>query len=203
MLGPHSLGMEIFVLHFLYLAGPYPWDVDNVCFTFPLYVIALCMMYVYLYMLVYGWSWTLYDGLSWLHEWPSLVISAFDLIEWICAKGYYCLRYIVCMIIAMWSSRSMYQVISISSCMQYASICLTLWGAPTRPSMSMLAHTVYIGLKPYQCAIMHQIQNSAKFSPWKWGTFVAVFLWRKLDKDSVLCAMTHLSRSTVGFSPWK
>ena len=107
MLGPHSLGMEIFVLHFLYFAGPYPWDVDNVCFTFPLYVIALCMMYVYLYMLVYGWSWTLYDGLSWLHEWPSLVISAFDLIEWICAKGYYCLRYIVCMIIAMWSSRSM------------------------------------------------------------------------------------------------
>ena len=62
---------------------------------------------VYLYLLVYGWLCTLYDGLSWLHEWPSLVISAFDLIEWICAKGYYCLRYIVCMITAMWSSRSM------------------------------------------------------------------------------------------------
>ena len=63
MLGPHSLGMAMSNLHFLYLARPYPWNVGNVCFTFSLYVIALCMMYVYLYMLVCGWSCTLYDGL--------------------------------------------------------------------------------------------------------------------------------------------
>ena len=41
-------------LYFLYLARPYPWNVGNVYFTFPLYVIALCMMYVYLYMLLCG-----------------------------------------------------------------------------------------------------------------------------------------------------
>ena len=30
LLGPYSLGMAMFVLHFLYLIGPYPWDVGNV-----------------------------------------------------------------------------------------------------------------------------------------------------------------------------
>ena len=44
--------MVMFYLHFSYLVGPYPWNVANVCFTFPLYMIALCMMYIYLYMLV-------------------------------------------------------------------------------------------------------------------------------------------------------
>ena len=49
---PRFLGMVMFYLHFSYLVGPYPWNVANVCFTFPLYMIALCMMYIYLYMLV-------------------------------------------------------------------------------------------------------------------------------------------------------
>ena len=35
-------------------------------------------MYVYLYMLAYGWSCNLYDKLSWLGKWPSLVMSALD-----------------------------------------------------------------------------------------------------------------------------
>ena len=30
LLGPRSLGMSMFVLYFLYLAGPYPWNVSNV-----------------------------------------------------------------------------------------------------------------------------------------------------------------------------
>ena len=77
---PRFLGMVMFYLHFSYLVGPYPWNVANVCFTFPLYMITLCMMYIYLYMLVCAWSCTLYDGLLWLltlssHEysWPCSV----------------------------------------------------------------------------------------------------------------------------------
>ena len=50
---PCSLGMVMSVLHFLYLVGSYPWNVDNVCFTFLLYVIALCMMYVYVCVYIY------------------------------------------------------------------------------------------------------------------------------------------------------
>ena len=49
-----SLGMAMSILHFLYLVRPYPWDVGNVYFTFLLCLIALCMMYVYLYMLMHG-----------------------------------------------------------------------------------------------------------------------------------------------------
>ena len=46
--GPHPLGMAISNLHFMYLMGPYYQNVGNFCFTFPLYVIALCMMYIYI-----------------------------------------------------------------------------------------------------------------------------------------------------------
>ena len=87
LLGSCSLGMAMSVLHFLYLTGPYHWNVGNVWFTFLLCVVALCMMYLYLYLLVYGWLCTLYDRLSWLHEWPSLVIRALDLIMWVCVQG--------------------------------------------------------------------------------------------------------------------
>ena len=87
LLGQHSLGMAMFVLHFLYLAGPYPWKVDNVWFTFLLCVVALCMMYVYLYLLVYGWLCNLCDGLLCLCVWPSLVMRSLDLVVWVCAQG--------------------------------------------------------------------------------------------------------------------
>ena len=46
--------MEMLVSYFLYLAGPYLWDVDNVCFTFLLCVMALCMMYVCVYIYIYA-----------------------------------------------------------------------------------------------------------------------------------------------------
>jgi len=46
--------MTMSVLYFLYLIGPYTWNVGNVYFTFLLCVIALRMMYVYLYILVCG-----------------------------------------------------------------------------------------------------------------------------------------------------
>ena len=38
---------------FLYLVGPYTWNVGNVCFTFLLCVIALCMMYICIYIYIY------------------------------------------------------------------------------------------------------------------------------------------------------
>ena len=87
LLKPRSLGMAMSVLYFLYLTGTYPWNIGNVWFTFPLYVVALCMMYVYLYLFVYGWLCTLYDGLWWLREWPSLVMRALELVVWVCAQG--------------------------------------------------------------------------------------------------------------------
>ena len=88
-LGSHSLGMTMSILHFLYLARPYPWNFGNVWFSFPLCVLALCMMYVYLYLLVYRWLCTLYDGLLWLHEWSSLVMRALDTMVWVCAQDDY------------------------------------------------------------------------------------------------------------------
>ena len=92
--------MAMSILHFLYLARPYPWDVGNVCLSFLLCVIALCMMYVYICvcvcvcvcvcLCVCGWSGTLNDGLSWLHEQPSLAMSALDLVTWVCDQGICC-----------------------------------------------------------------------------------------------------------------
>ena len=53
LLGLHSLGMAMSVIHFLYLAEPYPWNVGNVWFTFLLCVIALYMMHVCIYIYIY------------------------------------------------------------------------------------------------------------------------------------------------------
>ena len=39
---------------------------------------------------VCGWSCTLNDGLSWLHEQPSLAMSALDLVTWVCDQGICC-----------------------------------------------------------------------------------------------------------------
>ena len=47
-------------------------------------------IYIYICLCMCGWSCTLYDGLSWLHEWPFLVIRALDLVEWVCAQGNCC-----------------------------------------------------------------------------------------------------------------
>ena len=102
LLGLLSLGMAMSDLYFLYLARPHPWDVGNVCFTFLLYVIALCKIYVCVYIYIYAymceWSCTLYDGLSWLCERLFLVMSALDLVVWVCAQGngYRCVFMLYC-----------------------------------------------------------------------------------------------------------
>ena len=171
MLGPCSLGMTMSNLYFLYLARPYPWNVDNVYFTFLLCVIALCMMFLYLYMLVCRWLCTLYNGLLWLSERPSLVTSALDLVVLVCAQDNYC-RYIFtlycvrdhCSVII---SIHVTWVTLVFLCMQHASICLMLWGASACPSISMLARTTYIGTKPYRCAIVHLRWSTTGFLPWK------------------------------------
>ena len=89
------LGFGNSVLHFLYLDGPYLWNVGNVCFTFLLCVIALCMMYVcvcvYICLRVCGWLCTLYDELLWLRKRPLLITSAFDLVVWVCTQGDCCM----------------------------------------------------------------------------------------------------------------
>ena len=87
LLRPRSLGMAMFVLHFLYLAGPYPRNFGNVWFTFSVCVIAL---YIYICLCVCGWLCTLYDRHSWLREWPSLVMRALDFVVWIYAQGDCC-----------------------------------------------------------------------------------------------------------------
>lgn len=48
--------------------------------------------------------------------------------------------------------------------MRHALVCLMFWGAPTCPSTSMLAHNVYISMKPCRCTIAHQTRNFAKFT---------------------------------------
>ena len=87
-----------------------------VCFTFLLCMITLCMMYVYVCVCIYtyihiyiyiymcvclhvcGWLCTLYDGLSWLCEQPSLTTSTPDLVVWVCAQGicYRCIFMLCC-----------------------------------------------------------------------------------------------------------
>ena len=80
------MGMAIFVLHFLYLTGPYPWNVGNICFTFLLYVIALCVMYVCMYVCMYIYIYIYMFAHVWvIVHFVWLAMSAFDLMAWVCA----------------------------------------------------------------------------------------------------------------------
>ena len=53
LLGLCSLGMTMSDLLFLYLVGPYPWDVGNDWFIFFFCVLALCMLDIYIYIYIY------------------------------------------------------------------------------------------------------------------------------------------------------
>ena len=157
-----------------------------------------------IWLCVCGWLCTLYDGLSWLHEWPSLVMRALDLIVWVCTQGNYrrCIFMLYCV---SWCDclNPCHQVTLFSPCMWYASTCLTIWKATTRHGVSMLKHAIYTDAKPYQCAIAHQTQNFVVFSPWKWSIPIAIFSRQKLGENSILHAMMHLRRSAARFLPWK
>ena len=51
--------MVMYVLHFMYLTGPYPWNVGNVCLTFPalcdsiVHDVCVCV-YIYIYLCIYA-----------------------------------------------------------------------------------------------------------------------------------------------------
>ena len=151
----------MYPLSFLHFAWAAFSGYGNVCFTFSLYVTALCKIYACIYIYIYaymcGWSCTLYDGLSWLCERPFLVMSALDLEVWVCAQrdGYrwvfmlYCVHDHCGVIIPIHVTKS------VSPCMRCTSICLMLWGTLVCYNMSMLAHVIYTSIKPCKCAIVH------------------------------------------------
>ena len=69
------------------------WAIPLECWQCLVYFFALCdsivhdaYIYIYLPVCVYGWLCTLYDGLSWLHERPFLVIRALDFKLWVCVQ---------------------------------------------------------------------------------------------------------------------
>ena len=172
LLGPCSLGMAMSILYFLYLTGPYPWDVGNVCFTFLLCVMALCKIYIYIYicLCVCGWSCTLYDGLSWLSERPFLVIRALDLVAWLCAQGICCKC--ILMSYCVHSHRDVTVSIHVTKWHWFPRVCDThqyawCFEGLARPSTSTLACAVYTGMKHYRCTIAHQTRRFARFSLWK------------------------------------
>ena len=144
LLGPHSLGIAISILHFLYLAMPLK------CWPCLIYFPALCGyivhdVYIYICLHVCGWLCTFYDGLLWLRESPSLVMRALDLVVWVCAKGNCCkcifMLYCDCL-------DPCHQVTLVSPCMRHASTCLTLWRALARHGVSMLIRVIYTNAKP-------------------------------------------------------
>ena len=175
LLGPHFLGMAMSVLHFLYLARKYLWNVGNVWFTFLLYMIVLCMMYVYLYLFVHGWLCTSYDGLSWLHKWPFLVMRALDLVVWVCAQGN-CRRCIF-MLYCVPDHHTMIVLIHVTKWHWFPHVCdmhqcgwcfeglrlVTVWAC------------WYTNAKSCWWAIAHQMQNLAGFLLWKWGIPISIF----------------------------
>ena len=158
-------------------------------------MVALCMMHVYLYLLVYEWLCTLYDGLSWLHKWPSLVVMrALNLVVWVCAQGD-CRRCIF-MLYCVHDHRGVIVLIHVTKWHWFTHVCGThqlawcferLWLVTIQACRYA---PVYIDAKPYRYTIAHQTQNSAEFSPWKWGIPIAIFSRQKLGENSIWCTMT-------------
>ena len=119
MLGLHSLGMAMSVLHFLYLAGSYPWNVGNVWFTFLLCVIALCIMYVCMYVYIYIYIYAcacvgdcalcMIDSHGHVSDplWPWVLLTLWHeyKLKAIVIGAYSC--HIMCIVTMVWSSWSM------------------------------------------------------------------------------------------------
>ena len=171
LLRPRSLGM-IMSIYFSHTLLGYTFGMLAVSALLFLHcMLALCMMYVcvYIWLLAYGWSCTLYDGLSWLGEWPSRYHRCF----WPCNVGMHSRRLLlmhICAILCAWSSLYVFldpcQLVTlVSPCMRHASTCSMLWRASTCLSMNILTLAIYTGTKPCWCAIEHQTWNSIEFSP--------------------------------------
>ena len=109
-------------------------------------------IYIYICLHVCGWLGTLYNGLLWPYECPSLITSALDLVVWVCAQGDYgrCIfmlfcvhnhRGVIVLIHVTW-------VTLVSPCMQHASTCLMLWRVSARHSTSMSIRAIYTDALP-------------------------------------------------------
>ena len=194
----------VFWFTFLIPCWAYPWNVGNVWFVSLLCVLALCMMYVcvcvyiYICLFVCGCLWVVMHFLWWTPMVRRAALSwSWVLLTLWCG---YALKatvvgiysyYIVCMIITGCLSRSM--LASDIGFPVYVT-CINMLDALVSiniPCTNMPTHIVYIGTKLCRCVIACQMQDSTKFSPWKWGTFVAVFLQQKFSEDSALCAIAH------------
>ena len=154
-----------------------------------------------------GWLCALYDGFSWLRERPSLVMRALDLVVWVCIQGIcrkctlllYCVHAHCCVIV----------LVHVTKWHWFPHVCktyyrvLTLWKASARHSASMSTRIIYTNMKLCRCAIVHQMRNSARFLPWKWGIPSVSFSHRKLGENNAWHAMTHLRWSVAEFPPRK
>ena len=205
LLGPCSLSMAFSDLHFSYLAG-HTLGTLAMSGLFPCFVClhcAWCMcvcvcIYIYICLFVCGCLWVVMHFLWWTPMVRRAALSwSWVLLTLWCG---YALKatvvgiysyYIVCMIITGCLSRSM--LASDIGFPVYVT-CINMLDALVSiniPCTNMPTHIVYIGTKLCRCVIACQMQDSTKFSPWKWGTFVAVFLQQKFSEDSALCAIAH------------
>ena len=134
----HTLGVWQCLVYFLVLCDSIVHDA--------------CFIYIYICLLVCGWFYTLYGGLLWLCERPFLVMSALDLIVWVCAQGN-CCRCIF-MLYCVHDHRGVIVLIHVNKWHWFPCVCdmyqyvLTLWRALACYNASMSICDVYTDAKP-------------------------------------------------------
>jgi len=176
---------------FLLLAWALFTRYGNVCFTFPvsywaiplkcwqclIYFFALCGCIVhYVCIPIFACIWVIVNSIWWTLV-PTWVTLSSHESSWPYSVGMCSRRLSWVHIHAILSARSLqcdclgpcHQVMVVSLCMWHASTCLMLWRALARLSLSMSIPVVYTDVKPFRCAIVHQMQNSARFFAMKMG----------------------------------
>ena len=143
---------------FLYLTWAAFLSYDNVCFTYP--TLCACIVndvcvciYIYACLLMDGCALCMMD--SYGLESNTLVIMGWACIQGDCCR---CIFIIYCVHDHHSVCLDPCQLVTlVFLCMRHTSTCSMLWRALARLSMNILTGTVYIGTKPYQCAIVHQM----------------------------------------------
>ena len=149
---------------------------------------------VYICLFVCGLSCTFYDGLPWLGEQPLVIMGALNLVVWYALKaiavGAYS-YYILCMIITVCLSRSMSA--SDIGFPVYVT-CINMLDALVSFNLPLYEHANAFCIHRHETLLVcHSTPNAKLYRIFamKMGTFVVVFLQRKLSEDSVLCAITN------------